>query len=97
MDELTRWVKDNAIAEVECLAPDLNGILRGKVLPAAKLLQARRDGALRLPSSVFAVTVTGEYADVDGDEEADTARRLFARARPVLSWAMRSARAGMST
>jgi glutamine synthetase len=70
MDELTRWVKDNAIAEVECLAPDLNGILRGKVLPAAKLLQARRDGALRLPSSVFAVTVTGEYADVDGDEEA---------------------------
>jgi glutamine synthetase len=70
MDELARWVKDNAIAEVECLAPDLNGILRGKVLPAAKLLQARRDGALRLPSSIFAVTVTGEYADVDGDEEA---------------------------
>lgn len=70
MDELTRWVKDNGIAEVECLIPDLNGVLRGKVLPAAKLLQSQRDGTLRLPSSVFAVTVTGEYADVEGDDEA---------------------------
>jgi glutamine synthetase len=70
MDELTRWVKDNGVAEVECLIPDLNGVLRGKVLPAAKLLQAQRDGTLRLPSSVFAVTVTGEYADVEGDDEA---------------------------
>jgi glutamine synthetase len=70
MDELARWVKDNGIAEVECLIPDLNGVLRGKVLPAAKLLQSQRDGTLRLPSSVFAVTVTGEYADVEGDDEA---------------------------
>lgn len=70
MDELTRWVKDNGIAEVECLIPDINGVLRGKVLPAAKFLQSSRDGALRLPSSVFAVTVTGEYADVEGDDEA---------------------------
>jgi len=70
MDELTRWVKDNGIAEVECLIPDLNGVLRGKLLPAAKLLQSQRDGTLRLPSSVFAVTVTGEYADIEGDDEA---------------------------
>jgi glutamine synthetase len=70
MDELTRWVKDNGVAEVECLIPDLNGVLRGKVLPAAKLLQSQRDGTLRLPSSVFAVTVTGDYADVEGDDEA---------------------------
>lgn len=70
MDELTRWVKDNGIAEVECLIPDLNGVLRGKVLSAAKFLQSSRDGALRLPSSVFAVTVTGEYAEVEGDDEA---------------------------
>ena len=70
MDELTRWVKDNGIAEVECLIPDLNGVLRGKVLPAPKFLLSQRDGTLRLPSSVFAVTVTGEYADVEGDDEA---------------------------
>jgi len=70
MDKLTQWVKDKGIAEVECLIPDLNGVLRGKVLPAAKLLQSSKDGVLRLPSSVFSVTITGDYADPVGDEEA---------------------------
>ena len=31
---------------------------------------SQRDEFLALPSSVFAVTVTGEYADVEGDDEA---------------------------
>lgn len=63
MSELERWLEGHGIAEVEFLIPDLNGVLRGKVLPAAKLIQSDRDGALRMPSSVFSVTVTGEYAD----------------------------------
>jgi len=70
MSELKSWIEQRGITEVECLIPDLNGVLRGKVLPAAKLLQTEREGSLRLPSSVFAVTVTGEYADADDDEEA---------------------------
>ena len=70
MSELKSWIESRGITEVECLIPDLNGVLRGKVLPAAKLLQTVSEGALRLPSSVFAVTVTGEYADDEDDEEA---------------------------
>ena len=70
MSELKRWIEQHGITEVECLIPDMNGVLRGKVLPAVKLLQSERDGTLRLPSSVFAVTVTGEYADAEGDAEA---------------------------
>jgi glutamine synthetase len=70
MSELKTWIERHGIGEVECLVPDMNGVLRGKVLPAAKLLQSERDGSLRLPSSVFAVTVTGEYADADDDDEA---------------------------
>jgi glutamine synthetase len=70
MSELKTWIERRAIGEVECLIPDMNGVLRGKVLPAAKLLQSVREGSLRLPSSVFAVTVTGEYADGDGEDEA---------------------------
>ena len=70
MSELKAWIEQRGITEVECLIPDLNGVLRGKVLPAAKLLQTEREGTLRLPSSVFAVTVTGEYADDEDDEEA---------------------------
>jgi len=70
MSELKTWIERHGIGEVECLVPDMNGVLRGKVLPAAKLVQSERDGSLRLPSSVFAVTVTGEYADADDDDEA---------------------------
>ena len=70
MADMKTWIEQRGITEVECLIPDLNGVLRGKVLPAAKLLQTEREGSLRLPSSVFALTVTGEYADDDEDEEA---------------------------
>ncbi|MGI8839478.1 MAG: glutamine synthetase family protein [Caulobacteraceae bacterium] len=69
MFELKEWIETRGITEVEFLIPDMNGVLRGKVLPAAKLLQSERDGSLRLPSSVFSVTVTGEYAGADDDEE----------------------------
>jgi glutamine synthetase len=70
MSELKTWIERHGIGEVECLIPDMNGVLRGKVLPAAKLVQSERDGSLRLPSSVFAVTVNGEYADADDGDEA---------------------------
>jgi len=70
MSELKTWIEARGVTEVECLIPDMNGVLRGKVLPAAKLLQSERDRSLRLPSSVFAVTVTGEYAGAEDDEES---------------------------
>ncbi|MES1200202.1 MAG: glutamine synthetase family protein [Pseudomonadota bacterium] len=61
------WIKERGIGEVECLIPDLNGVIRGKVFPAPKFLQSERDGSLRIPSSVYSLTVTGEYSD-DADE-----------------------------
>jgi glutamine synthetase len=70
MSDLKSWIEQRGISEVECLIPDLNGVLRGKVLPAGKLIQSDLEGSLRLPSSVFSVTVTGEYADAADDEES---------------------------
>ncbi len=61
------WIKERGIGEVECLIPDLNGVIRGKVFPAQKFLQSERDGSLRIPSSIYSLTVTGEYSD-DADE-----------------------------
>jgi glutamine synthetase len=66
-DVFKDWIAHHRIGEIECLVPDMNGVLRGKVLPATKFVQSEKDGSLRLPSSVFSVTVTGEYAG-DGDE-----------------------------
>lgn len=60
-NKLAGWIAEHQITEVECIVPDMNGVQRGKVLPAAKFLSGFKDGTLRIPSSVFSVTVTGEY------------------------------------
>ncbi len=64
------WIREKGISEVECLVPDMNGVIRGKVWPANKFVESAKSDSLRLPSSVFAITVTGQYADEPGDEEA---------------------------
>lgn len=61
--DLAAWIKERGIAEVECIVPDMNGIQRGKVLPADKFIKSFADRTLRIPSSVFVVTVMGEYPD----------------------------------
>ena len=62
------WIKERGISEIECLVPDMNGVLRGKVLPAGKFIKSERDGSLRMPSSIFSLTITGEYV---GEAEED--------------------------
>ena len=59
MTDAAKWLEQQAIAEVECLVPDLNGILRGKVVPASKLFPSPDDAPIMLPSSALMVTVTG--------------------------------------
>jgi glutamine synthetase len=56
------WLNGNAIREVECLVPDMNGIARGKVLPVARFVDALRGSALYLPSSAFLVALDGQYS-----------------------------------
>ncbi len=62
-NEIAAWIKERGIAEVECIVPDMNGIQRGKVLPAGKFLKSITDRTLRIPGSVFTVTVTGDYPE----------------------------------
>ncbi len=61
--ELQQFITEHGIAEVECIVPDMNGVQRGKVLPARKFLSSVKDGTLRIPGSIFTVTVTGEYPE----------------------------------
>ena len=68
-DIFATWIREHGIGEVECLVPDMNGVIRGKVWPANKFVASVQNDSLRMPSSVFSVTVTGEYAD---EEAADT-------------------------
>jgi len=67
MADFETWIREHGIGEIECLVPDINGIIRGKVLPAQKFLQSERDQSLRIPSSVYIVTVTGIYPESEHD------------------------------
>lgn len=60
MDSIRAWLKKYSITEVECFVPDMAGIARGKIMPAAKYLMEEN---IHLPESVYIQTVTGEYPE----------------------------------
>ena len=62
LDQLTGWLKERKITEVECLIADLTGIARGKIAPTNKFLNEK---GMRLPESVLLQTVTGDYVEDD--------------------------------
>ena len=62
LEQLTNWLKDRRITEVECLVSDLTGIARGKISPTSKFIAEK---GMRLPESVLLQTVTGDYVDED--------------------------------
>lgn len=58
----TDWIRQHDIREVECLIPDMNGVLRGKVLPAEKFVKAIDGSALYMPTSALLVCSDGNYS-----------------------------------
>lgn len=62
LDQLTSWLKERKITEVECLISDLTGIARGKISPTNKFIAEK---GMRLPESVLLQTVTGDYVEDD--------------------------------
>ena len=57
---IQQFFKEHGISEVEAVVPDMAGIARGKVMPAAKFAE---DEGMRLPESIFLQTVTGDYPE----------------------------------
>ncbi|WP_313551826.1 glutamine synthetase family protein [Pseudomonas sp.] len=62
LDQLTQWLKEHKITEVECLISDLTGIARGKISPTSKFINEK---GMRLPESVLLQSVTGDYVEDD--------------------------------
>ncbi|MFD2644558.1 glutamine synthetase family protein [Pseudomonas japonica] len=60
--QLSTWLKQHQITEVECIVSDLTGIARGKISPTNKFLG---EGGMRLPESVLLQTVTGDFVEDD--------------------------------
>ena len=59
-NQLTQWLKEHKITEVECLISDLTGIARGKISPTGKFIVEQ---GMRLPEGVLLQTVTGDYIE----------------------------------
>ncbi len=58
-DVFEAWFRENNTDDVEAFVPDMAGSARGKVVPAAKFGK----GEMKMPESVFAQTVSGQYID----------------------------------
>ena len=88
IDDLAIWLRDHAVEEVECVTPDFAGIGRGKVMPADKFT---RTTPTYLPTSLFFLTITGEYPDFEGfasyDIDADLALRPDLSTTRAVPWA----------
>ena len=92
MSGIQQFFKEHGISECEAIIPDMAGVPRGKVMPAAKF--AEEEG-MRLPESIFLQTVTGDYppdtdkamspAEIDITLKADpkTVRRVPWAAEPT--------------
>jgi glutamine synthetase len=64
MEEAAQWLMARGIEDIECITPDIAGVVRGKMMPSKKFLS---DAKLALPSSVFMQTISGDWP-----EESDT-------------------------
>ena len=71
-DKVRQWLKEIGAMEVEAFIPDFSGVTRGKIMPREKFMH----GAVRMPESALAQTVTGDWGvqedfidEVDGDME----------------------------
>jgi glutamine synthetase len=67
-DVFEAWLTERRIEDVEAFVPDMAGSARGKVVPAGKFGKGR----MKMPESVFAQTVSGDYVkDPDNVEDRD--------------------------
>ncbi len=87
MSVIQQFFKEHGISEVEAIIPDMAGVPRGKIMPAAKF--AEEEG-MRLPESIFLQTVTGEYPDDDraiSPSEIDIVLKADPSTIRVVPWA----------
>ena len=58
--ELEDWLRRNRVADVACFVPDLTGTARGKTMTPALFLNGIKNRSLRIPETVYAISVQGE-------------------------------------
>jgi len=62
IEELEAWLRAENIDDIECMVADNAGIARGKSIPRIKFLDGLKNRQLRLPETMFGMTITGDFA-----------------------------------
>lgn len=81
------YLNGRRLDEVECIVPDLAGMSRGKTMPSHKF---DPDQSLFLPVSLFYQTISGEWVDMDIQDqwlEADIVLRPDLTTASAVPWA----------
>lgn len=63
LQSTVEWLRSRQVDEVECLLPDANGMMRGKIVPREDFIRALGTQGLRLPESILVQAVTGHTVD----------------------------------
>ena len=84
-NEITSWLVEHQIEDVEAFVPDMAGVARGKLLPADKF----GGGELKLPEGIFQQTISGDYVtDKTNVEDRDMLLVPDASTLRVVPWAV---------
>jgi len=62
IEELDKWLKAENIDDIECMVADNAGIARGKSIPRIKFIEGLKTRQLRIPETLFGMTITGDFA-----------------------------------
>ena len=62
LKELEDWLRAHRVADVACLVPDLTGTARGKSMTPALFMNGLKTGSLRIPETVYAISVHGDIS-----------------------------------
>ena len=62
LEDARQWLQARNIEDIECVAPDIAGVPRGKMMPTNKFYSGP---TLTMPSSIFAQTISGGYPSDD--------------------------------
>lgn len=80
--DLTDWLRENRIDEVECLVADISGIARGKIVPTTRFINGLQDRGLRIPEAIFLQTVTGDFVEAVSEVVWESNRDIFMQPDP---------------
>ena len=62
IEDIENWLKAENIDDVECMVADNAGIARGKSIPRAKFIEGMKKRQIRIPETLFGMTISGDFA-----------------------------------